>query len=117
MNLIIRLLISAAVVLIGAYIIPGISVDSFWTAIIVAIVLGLLNALVRPVLDLLTLPINFITLGLFHFVISVLIIYLTAAIVKGFHVEGFVPALLFSLAISILGGFTSKALASDKKII
>ena len=108
MGFLIRLLLSAIFVVIGAYIIPGISVDSFGTAIWVAIVLGLLNAVVKPILTVLTLPINFITLGLFMFVINVLMIYLTSYFVHGFVVTGFFPALFFSLVLSILGSLTHR---------
>ncbi|GAA4421370.1 phage holin family protein [Nibrella viscosa] len=102
MSLILRLLVSAVAVLIAAYIIPGVSVDSFITALIVAVVLGLLNAIVKPILVILTIPITILTLGLFYLVINVLMVYLAAALVSGFAVSGFIAALLFSILVAIV---------------
>ncbi len=102
MGLILRLLISAVAVLIAAYIIPGVSVDSFVTALIVAVVLGLLNAIVKPILVILTIPITIMTLGLFYLVINVLMVYLTDALINGFAVNGFIAALLFSILVAIV---------------
>ncbi|MFN8257471.1 MAG: phage holin family protein [Bacteroidales bacterium] len=103
MKLIIRLIVTAAVVLLGAYLIPGISVDSFFTAIIVAIVLGLLNTFIKPILVFFTIPITILTFGLFYLVINVAIILLAGNLISGFVVEGFWPALFFSLFLSIIG--------------
>ena len=105
MNFIVNLLISGSAVFISAYVLPGVSVDSFVTAIIVAVVLGVLNALVKPVIIILTLPITILTLGLFTFVLNALLILLTARVVEGFHIEGFLYALLFSLVLSIVNWF------------
>lgn len=102
MGLIIRLLISAVAVLIASYIIPGVTVTSFGTALIVAIVLGLLNAIVKPILVILTIPITILTLGLFYLVINVLMVYLAASLVSGFAVSGFIAALLFSILVTIV---------------
>ncbi|GAA4449235.1 phage holin family protein [Nibrella saemangeumensis] len=102
MGLILRLLVSAVAVLIAAYIIPGVSVDSFVTALIVAVVLGLLNAIVKPILVILTIPITILTLGLFYLVINVLMVYLTDALIGGFAVNGFISALLFSILVAIV---------------
>ncbi len=105
MNFLVSLLISSLAVLIAAYLVPGVVVASFLTSIAVALVLGLLNTLVRPILLLLTLPINILTLGLFTLVISVIIIYMAAAIVPGFRVDNFLSALLFGLILSLVGWF------------
>lgn len=102
MGLIIRILISAVAVFIAAYFVPGVVVSSFGTAIIVAIVLGLLNAFVKPILTILTIPITILTLGLFLIVLNVLMVYLAASLVSGFAVSGFIAALLFSLVVSIV---------------
>jgi putative membrane protein len=103
MNLIIRLILTAAVVLLGAYLIPGISVDSFVTAIFVAAVLGLLNTFIKPILVFFTIPITIVTFGLFYLIINVSLILLAGNLISGFAVEGFWPALLFSLFLSIIG--------------
>lgn len=102
MNLIIRILLTAVAVMIIAHFLPGVTVAGFKTSIIVAIVLALLNLIVKPILVILTLPVTIITLGLFLLVINALIIILCAKIVGGFHVNGFLTALLFSIILSIL---------------
>lgn len=105
MHFLINLLIRVLAILISAYLLPGIRVENFFTALVVAIVLGIINAIVRPILLILTLPINILTLGLFTFVINALLILLVSAIVPGFFVANFWWALLFSLILSLVGGF------------
>ncbi len=102
MNFIIRLLITAAVAYALANILSGIHIDSFWTSIVFALVLAVLNVLVKPVLVILTLPITVVTFGLFLFVINALIILIAGKFIDGFSVDGFWWALLFSLLLSIL---------------
>lgn len=102
MDFIIKLLITAAVVMFTAWILPGIQIKNFWSAIIVAIILALLNIFVKPVMVFLTIPITIITFGLFLFVINALIILLAGAIVSGFKVMGFWWALAFSLILSLI---------------
>lgn len=104
MNTIISLVISSVAVILTAYLLPGVTVSGFLPALLVAIVLGFLNAFVKPILVLLTLPINIITIGLFTFVINALIILLVSQIVPGFRVDGFWWALLFSVILSIVNG-------------
>ena len=109
MNLIIRILLTAVLVMVIAHFMPGIALQgshgvsssNFMTALWVAVVLGLLNLFVKPLLVLLTLPVTFITFGLFLLVINALIIMLCANLVDGFAVENFWTALLFSLILSI----------------
>ena len=113
MNFIINLLISALVVFALANLLPGVSIAGYGSAIIVALVIGLLTAFVRPILGILTLPINILTLGLFSFVITAVIILLASAIMgDSFHVDGFWYALLFGVVLgivnSIVGGFLGK---------
>lgn len=102
MTFIISLLISAVSIIATAYLLPGVKITSFGTSIVVALVLGLLNVIVKPILVLLTLPINILTLGLFTFVINVFILLLASKIVPGFTIDGFVSALLFSIVLSII---------------
>ena len=104
MGFILSLVINAIAVLLAAYIVPGVMVDSFLTSVLVAVVLGLLNAVVKPILVVLTLPVNILTLGLFSLIINVIILYLAAAVVPGFRIDGFWAALLFSIILSIIVG-------------
>ncbi len=102
MNIIIKWLLSALAVIITAYIVPGILVASFWSALFVALFLGIINAVIKPILIIFTLPINILTLGLFTFVINALMVLLTSSIVKGFNVDGFLSALFFSIILSLV---------------
>lgn len=108
MNIVLRIIISAVVAFALSYILSGVHIQSFVTALILAIVLGLLNIFVKPLLIILTLPITIFTFGLFLFVINALIILLAAKFVTGFKVDGFWWALLFSLLLSILTSFLYK---------
>jgi putative membrane protein len=100
MTFILRILLTAVVVVFLAKFLPGVAVAGYFTAIIVALVLALLNLIVKPVLILLTLPVTIITFGLFLIVINAIIILLADAFVDGFDVSGFWIALLFSLLLS-----------------
>jgi putative membrane protein len=91
--------------LIVAYVLPGIVVSSFWSAMLAAAVLGLINMLVKPVLILLTLPITIVTLGLFLLVINALMFWLAGSILKGFQVNGFWWAVGGALFYSVISGF------------
>jgi putative membrane protein len=102
MGFIIKLLITAVAVVISSYILPGVHVDGFGSAIIVALVLAVLNAIVRPILVALSLPITFLTLGLFLLVINAIIILLADAVIGGFQVDGFLWALIFSVILSVI---------------
>ncbi len=115
MNLIIRLLLNALAVFILANILNGVSVDGYTGAIIVAIVLSILNLLVKPVLVILTLPVTILTLGLFLLVINALIILLADKIIDGFSVSSFWTAILFSILLSILQSLLQSFLKDDKK--
>ncbi len=91
-----------------AYILPGVFVASFFVALVVAIVLGLVNSVIRPLAILLTLPINIITLGLFTFVLDALLVMFCAFVVPGFVVNNFWWALLFALILSLANSFLKK---------
>lgn len=101
-NLILRIIFSTIAVLGAAYVLPGVSVMGFGTALMVAIVLGLLNAFVRPILTFLSLPVTILTLGLFLLVINVIIIKIADALIDGFSVENWVYALVFGFLVSII---------------
>ncbi|WP_026754634.1 phage holin family protein [Sediminibacter sp. Hel_I_10] len=115
MNLIIRLLITAVLVVLLANFLPGVAVSGFGAAIIVAIVLAILNAIVKPILVVLTIPITIVTLGLFLLVINALIILLADAFIDGFGVSGFWIALLFSILLSICQSVAYSLLNDEKK--
>jgi len=102
MGIIINWLLTTLAVIIAAYLLPGVAVRSFLTALITALVLGLINAILRPILVILTLPLTVVTLGIFIFVINALLVLLTSAIVSGFEVRSFWWALLFSLLFSLV---------------
>ena len=103
MKIIVRGLLLAAALLLVAHLYPGVSVASFGAALIAALVLGLFNTLVRPLLVLLTLPVTLLTLGLFLFVINALMFWAAASVLDGFNVAGFSAALIGSLIYSVCG--------------
>ncbi len=103
MKLILRWLLLAAALLLVAYLYPGVTVTNFTAAMIAALVLGLLNTIVRPLLVMLTLPVTLLTLGLFLFVINALMFWAAAGVIDGFAVKGFVAALIGSLIYSLCG--------------
>lgn len=105
MNILVSWLISTLVILATAYLLPGVTVSGFMAAFVTALVLGVINAVLKPVLVLLTLPINVLTLGLFTLVINALLIMLTTYIVPGFAVAGFGWAILFGLVLSLFNSF------------
>ena len=103
MKLIVRWMLLAAALLLVAHLYPGVSVASFGAALVAALVLGLFNTLVRPLLVLLTLPVTVLTLGLFLFVINALMFWAAANVLGGFNVTGFGAALIGSLIYSLCG--------------
>jgi putative membrane protein len=115
LTLIARWIINAAALLLVAYLYPGVTVESFFAAMIAALVLGLVNAFIRPLLVLLTLPVTVLTLGLFLFVINAFLFWFVAEIVQGFKVTGFMAALLGSVLYSLITLVTSWLLFPKKK--
>ena len=114
MYILLRWLLSALGLMLVAYLIPGISVGSFYTALIAALVLGLINAIIRPFVKLLSLPITLLTLGLFSLVINALMFWLVSKIVKDFMVAGFWAAFWGALIMSVVGWFGNLVLKKDK---
>ncbi len=108
MGAIIHLLLSGFAVLVAAYILPGIKVSDFFTAVVVALVLGIANAIIKPILVILTLPINILTLGLFTLLINGLLVILVSKIVPGFHVDNIWWAILFSIVLSLISSIIGK---------
>lgn len=102
MRILVHWLVATVAVIVAAYLLPGVAVSSFTTALIAALVLGLVTAILRPILIFLTLPINFLTLGLFTLVINAGLVLLAARLVDGFQVDGFWWALLFSIVLALV---------------
>jgi putative membrane protein len=115
MNFILRFLLNGFAVLLTAYLLPGVDVKDYLTALTVAVVLALANVIVKPILIVLTIPITIITLGLFLLVINGLIILLVDHFVQGFTVKDFWWALAFSLIMSIFNSMVTDILKDKKK--
>jgi putative membrane protein len=113
MYFIIRLLINMVAILIIAYLLPKvISVDNLMAALAAAFLLGIVNTFIRPLLVLLTFPLTIVTLGLFLLVINGLLLWLVSALVRGFHVNGFLGALIGSILISLVSWILSSLVHS-----
>ncbi len=110
MFFILRWIISALLLILTSYIIPGLTVASFWTALLAALVLGLVNAFIRPILIVLTLPVNILTLGLFTLVINGLLFWFVTSFVGGFEVTGFWSAFFAALVYGLLTIFVNHLL-------
>jgi putative membrane protein len=115
MAFIIRIIVSAIVAFGLSYILKGVHIDQFTTSLLLAVVLAVLNAIVKPVLVILTLPITIITFGLFLFVINAIIILLASDLIKGFSVDGFWWALIFSFLLSIITSVLYNESVSKRK--
>lgn len=105
MDIIVNILINGLAVFITGYVLSGVHIRDFLTAVIVAVILGIVNTIIRPIFILLTLPINILTLGLFTFFINALLVMLVASFVPGFQVDNFGWALIFSILLSIINLF------------
>jgi putative membrane protein len=114
MRLLLRWIINALALLALPYLFDSIQVAGFYTALITALVLGLVNALIRPILIVLTLPINILTLGLFTLVINGLLFWFVASFVKGFTVAGFWPAFWGALVYSVVSWALSVLILGDR---
>lgn len=115
MKFIIKILISSFAVLITSKVLPGIQIDTFYTAVWVALVLGVLNSILKPVLVVLTIPITILTLGLFLLVVNAMIILLVDYFVTGFNVSTVGYAILFSLVLSVIQPVLQKLIGNNKK--
>ena len=102
MRLLIEILLMGAAVAIAAYLLPGVDVSNFWSAIIAGVLIALANATIGTILRLLTFPINFLTLGLMSFIITVLMILLVDSLMSGFMVNGFFSAVIFAIVLALI---------------
>ena len=109
-NVLINWIVSAMIIFSVAYIVPGVHVSSFSTALVIALALGIINAILKPILVVLTLPITIVTLGIFYLVINAFLIVLVSKIVPGFSLDSFFVAFVFALIFSIVNTFIHKLL-------
>ncbi|MBO9681110.1 MAG: phage holin family protein [Flavisolibacter sp.] len=115
MGFIIKVLVTGLAVWVAAYILPGVHLENdAKTIIVVALVLALLNAIVKPILVILTIPVTIVTLGLFLLVINALMVVWTSKLVNGFKVDGWLTALLFSLIVSVVSSILH-SIAKDRR--
>lgn len=114
MNFIVRLLLNAVAILLTSYLLPGVEIGDFWDAFILAAVLAIFNAVLKPVLIILTIPITVVTLGLFLIVINAGVLLLAVYFVDGTSIDGFWWAVLFGIIVSILNSILY-GLAGDKE--
>jgi putative membrane protein len=112
-GILIRWIINAVALILASHVIKGIEVDHFWAAFVAAAVLGVMNAVVRPILILLTLPITLLTLGLFILMINGFMLYVAGAVVKGFHVNGFWASVFGALFLSVIS-WIANAFINDR---
>jgi putative membrane protein len=117
MGFLLRVAINALAIMLAASILPGIGVDGIVPALGAAVLLGLVNAFVRPVLLILTLPITLVTLGLFLFVLNGLCFWLVASVVRGFHVAGFGSAMLGALVVSVVSWIVTALISDSGKVV
>jgi putative membrane protein len=113
MGFLLRVVVNTLAIMLAAHIVRGIQVEGFGSALAAGLALGLINAVVRPVLLVLTLPITLVTLGLFLLILNGLCLWLAAAVVPGFHVDGFWAAVLGALCVSAVS-WVATALVSDR---
>lgn len=105
MFLLVFLFVNTVSLLVTAYLVPGFTLVGITAALVAAIVMGVINTFIKPIVKLLTLPISIITLGLFSFVLNVAFLYLTAYLVTGFDIAGIVPAIIGSIVLSVISTF------------
>jgi len=112
--MLIKWLITILAIILSAYIIPGVFVDGFWSALWLALFLALINLILKPVLIVLTLPINILTLGLFTFIINGMLVLLASSVIQGFYVSGMLPAIFFSIVLAIMNYVLNNLLDAKK---
>ena len=117
MGFLVRVLLNALAIFFAAAVVPGIEISGFLAALGAGLVFGLINAVVRPVLLFLTLPVTLVTLGLFVFVLNALCLWLTSALVKGFQVHGFWAALFGALLVSVVSWLITTFLSDQGKVV
>lgn len=114
MKIFLTWLISALALLISAWLIPGVTISGFGSALLAALILGAINAVIRPILIILTLPINILTLGLFTLVINALMVALAAYILPGFSIDNFGIAIIFSIILMIVSSIMQSMIKDER---
>jgi len=109
----VRLAVNTFALLVVEYIVPGFELDGIWAAIVAAVVLGLVNTFIRPILQIIALPITLVTLGVFAFLINVVLLWAVAYVVPGFEIDGFLTAAIASIVLTLVTMFLHK-LAEDR---
>ena len=117
MGFLLRVVVNALAIVLAAHVVPGIRVDSLLAALAAGLVLGVINAVVRPILLFLTLPITLLTLGLFLLILNGLCLWLVAAIVGGFHVSGFWSAVFGALVVSAVSWLVTALVSDSGRIV
>lgn len=108
MNLVIRLGINVFTLLVVQYLVPGFVLSDLWTAIVAAIVIGIVNTFIRPIVQLIALPVSVLTFGITAFLINVLLLWGTAQVVPGFRIDSFLTAVIASVLLSLVSWFLNK---------
>lgn len=116
MQIIIALALNAIALMATAYVVPGFKVDSFTTAVLAAVVLGVVNTFIRPILAFITAPLNIVTLGLFAFVINAVMLFLVSTFVPGLMIDGWTPAILASIVLSVVSTALNSVLKDLQKV-
>ncbi len=116
MQLIVALILNAVALLATAYIVPGFKVDNFTTAVLAGIVLGVVNTFIKPVLSFVSAPLTIVTLGLFAFVVNAVVLFIVSAVVPGLMIDGWVPALLGAVVLSVVSTVLSSVLKDVGKM-
>ena len=117
MGFFVRVVVNILAIVLAASIVPGISLDGVLAAVAAGLLLGLVNAVVRPVLLILTLPITLVTLGLFLLVLNGLCLWIVAGVVRGFHVAGFWSAVLGALVVSVVSWVVTLLVSDSGKVV
>lgn len=115
MQLLISLTVNTLALLATAYLVPGIKLEGVQPAILAAIILGVLNTFIKPILKIITLPLTILTLGLFSFVLNALILLLASSIIPGFTINGLFPAILGAIVLSVISTILSAVLKDLSK--
>ncbi len=113
MYLLFSLLLNTLALLATAYLVPGFKIANFQTAILAAIVLGVINTFIKPILTLITLPLTLVTFGLFSFVVNAIVLFMVSAFVKGFNIDGWLPAILGAIVLSVVSSILSAVLRGN----
>lgn len=116
MQIILALLINAIALIFTAYIVPGFVVEDFTSSLLAAIVLGVVNTFIKPVLSFITAPLTIVTLGLFTFVVNAIVLFIVSAVVPGLKIEGWLPAILGAIVLSIISTILNSVLKDLGKL-